>query len=235
MAMESMKTAFAGAFKTKRLVFKSIEDTDSHKDWLWKNLWNNPVNFGLANASVFLPPSQKNFKQAMELIASRSLLGTFICLPAPEKSEVAESEAIEKGQDKDKDKDKDKTDEDTIIGAIFLSKPGQDVFKRRTAVGIQIADEYQNKGYGREAINWAVDWAFTYGDMHRVDIGTASYNDRGAALYESIGFKKEGVTREALYMNRKWWDIIEFGMLVHEWEELRGLAEPKQDIPIRSK
>ncbi|KAH6657795.1 acyl-CoA N-acyltransferase [Truncatella angustata] len=228
MAMESMSAAFAGAFKSKRLVYRSMEDTDADRDWLWKNLWNNPVSVGLANLGTFVPPSQKNFKKDWEQITTKALVAVFICLPPPEKEEVAESEET----DKDKGKDK-KADAGTIIGMICLSKYAVDAFKRRTGIGLQIADEYQNKGYGREAINWALDWSFTFGDMNKVEIGTASYNDRAAALYESIGFKREGVKRQAFFMNRKYWDIIDFGMLVHEWEELRGLKAETNDVPLR--
>lgn len=231
MTMESMSAAFAGAFKSKQLFYKTIDETDAHRDWLFKNLWSNPVNTGLANIGLFLPASQKDFKKDFEHITTKSLMAVFICLPPAEKAadEGAEAEA-------GKSDDKSKGDEDgTIIGMIVLAKYAMDAFKRRTTIGIQLADKYQNKGYGREAINWALDWAFTYGDMHRVDIGSASFNERGLALYESIGFKPEGRKREVFYSNRQWHDIVELGMLVHEWEELRGLNNSKTGLPARTK
>jgi hypothetical protein len=79
MAMESMSAAFAGAFKSKRLVYRSMEDTDADRDWLWKNLWNNPVSVGLANLGTFVPPSQKNFKKDWEQITTKALVAVFIC------------------------------------------------------------------------------------------------------------------------------------------------------------
>ncbi len=86
------------------------------------------------------------------------------------------------------------------------------------------------KGYGSEAINWAVDWAFNYANVHKVEIGTASYNERAAHLYERLGFKFEGRKREVIFMNRRWYDLVEFGMLEHEWAELRG-KKPAGGIP----
>ncbi|KAH6658161.1 acyl-CoA N-acyltransferase [Truncatella angustata] len=228
--MESMSAVFAGAFKSERLVYRSMEDTEADRDWMWKNLWNNPVNVGLANLATFVPPSQRNFKKDWEQILSRALVAVFICLPPPKKAEGVDSDPADKAQEKDV-----KDDGSTIIGMICLSKYAIDTFKRRTGIGLQIADEYQNKGYGREAINWALDWAFNFGDMNKVEIGTASYNDRAAALYESIGFKREGVKRHAFFMNRKYWDIIDFGMLMDEWEELRGLKAEANDVPLGKK
>lgn len=58
--------------------------------------------------------------------------------------------------------------------------------------------------------------------MHKVEISTASYNERGLHLYQKLGFKPEGRKREVVYMNRKYYDIVEFGMLEREWKELRG-------------
>ncbi|KAK1489368.1 hypothetical protein CCUS01_03415 [Colletotrichum cuscutae] len=37
---------------------------------------------------------------------------------------------------------------------------------------------YQGKGYGTEVINWALDWAFRYGNYHR----------RAQYLYKKLGF-----------------------------------------------
>lgn len=78
-----------------------------------------------------------------------------------------------------------------------------------------------NKGYGSEAINWVLDWAFKYANVHKVEIGAVSYNDRAAHLYEKLGFKPEGRRRHVVFVNRQWYDIIEFGMLEDEWEALR--------------
>lgn len=233
--MEAISEAFAGAFKTERLVFRAMEDTEAHKDWLFKNLWDNPVNFGLATPATFVPQTRKGFNKDIETITSNSLLAVFICLPKKEEPESAaegQHQTSEQAEEEDDDKQKatgqDKEEDVTKIGMLVMGKNSNFTFRRRTGIGIQIVDAHQNQGYGREAINWALDWAFTFGDMHRVDIGTMSYNERAAALYQSIGFKLEGVKRESVFMNRQWHDHIELGMLVHEWEELRGLRGSKQ-------
>ncbi|KAK6204137.1 hypothetical protein LQW54_008369 [Pestalotiopsis sp. IQ-011] len=231
--MEAISEAFAGAFKTERLVFRAMEDTEAHKDWLFKNLWDNPVNFGLATPATFVPQTRKAFNKDIETITSNSLLAVFICLPKkkeePRSAQTSDQAEEEEAGDDDKKKaaGQDGEGDVTKIGMMVMGKNSNFMFRRRTGIGIQIVDEHQNRGYGREAINWALDWAFTFGDMHRVDIGTTSYNERAAALYKSIGFRLEGVKRESVFMNRQWHDHIELGMLVHEWEELRGLSGNK--------
>jgi len=79
------------------------------------------------------------------------------------------------------------------------------------------------QGYGAEAISWAVDWAFKFANVHKVEIQTSSYNERASHLYQKLGFRLEGKKRETIYINRKYYDLIEFGILESEWKSLRGL------------
>jgi len=79
------------------------------------------------------------------------------------------------------------------------------------------------QGYGAEAISWAVDWAFKFANVHKVEIQASSYNERARHLYQKLGFNLEGNKREVVYFDRKYYDVIEFGMLESEWKILRGL------------
>ena len=59
--------------------------------------------------------------------------------------------------------------------------------------------------------------------MHKVEISTASFNERAIHLYQKLGFTLEGRKREVTYINRKYYDLVQFGMLEREWKELRGV------------
>lgn len=56
-------------------------------------------------------------------------------------------------------------------------------------------------------------------------IGAFGWNSGALRLYEKIGFKIEGRSRQALWHEGAWWDLIEFGMLEGEWWELRRKKE----------
>lgn len=223
--------AFANAFKSERLVYHNMEDVEAHWDWVWRNLWSDPVNAGLASSALLTPPSQGKFKQEYNGILKTSLISVFICLPpglppAPGGGGGYNIYLSSLGGDSSNSSNNDRqgAGEPAPIGILTLSRNAEDCFRRRTTLSITLATPYQNKGYGREAINWALDWAFTFADMHRVDICTLSFNERAAALYERIGFKREGVTREVVFRNRQYWDMINFGILESEWKQLRGLV-----------
>jgi len=81
------------------------------------------------------------------------------------------------------------------------------------------------QGYGAEAISWAVNWAFKFANVHKVEIQALSYNERARHLYQKLGFNLEGKKREVVYFDRKYHDVIEFGMLESKWKKLSGLDQ----------
>ncbi|KAI1333319.1 GNAT family acetyltransferase [Xylariaceae sp. FL0255] len=99
------------------------------------------------------------------------------------------------------------------IGVMYLQREGH----RLMTTSINITAEHQDKGYGREALNWALEFAFRWADQHRFEIAAMSYNERAVHLYRSLGFVEEGVSRKAVFMNGKWHDVLKFGMLASEW------------------
>ena len=46
-----------------------------------------------------------------------------------------------------------------------------------------------------------------------------SYNERAIALYEKLGFQREGVHREHLQRDGRRYDMYLYGLLRSEWEK----------------
>jgi RimJ/RimL family protein N-acetyltransferase len=59
--------------------------------------------------------------------------------------------------------------------------------------------------------------------VHKVEINALSFNERAIHLYQKLGFILEGRKREVFYINRKYHDSVQFGMLESEWKKLRGV------------
>jgi RimJ/RimL family protein N-acetyltransferase len=86
------------------------------------------------------------------------------------------------------------------------------------SIDIGIGDEAnQGRGYGTEAMQLALQFAFNELNLHRVQLMVFSYNDRAIALYEKSGFKREGVQREFLRRDGKRHDAYIYGILRAEW------------------
>lgn len=93
---------------------------------------------------------------------------------------------------------------------------------RGAKMGISIRPEDQGKGYGSEAIQWALEWAFVHAGLHRVALTVAEWNGRAIKVYEKLGFVLEGRMREALWKEGRWWDLLYMGVLSREWAEKNG-------------
>jgi hypothetical protein len=104
------------------------------------------------------------------------------------------------------------------IGYLSLKSTSQP-HHRNSTMSIQICPEEQRKGYGSEAIKWALEWGFMAAGLHRMRIGCFSFNEGARRLYEQLGFVLEGRNREAVWKNGAWYDIIDMGMLEGEWRE----------------
>jgi RimJ/RimL family protein N-acetyltransferase len=130
--------------------------------------------------------------------------------------------AKESGKDIDAKQD-DKTRELIPIGFLIVSRRTGDhsVQPRYCDLGITMAKDYQGKGYGPEAINWALDWAFIHAALHSVRLICFSYNTNARKVYERLGFVLEGRKRECLWVNGGWHDTLLHSMLDREWKKLR--------------
>jgi len=85
--------------------------------------------------------------------------------------------------------------------------------------GIMIGDKnYWNKGLGSEATNLMLCYGFEQLHLHRIELDVYEYNERAIKVYERIGFIKEGVKREHVLWDGKFYDTILMGMLASEWE-----------------
>jgi RimJ/RimL family protein N-acetyltransferase len=109
-------------------------------------------------------------------------------------------------------------DDNRLLGDINL-----DVINwgaRDSFVGIGICNrEDWGKGYGTDAMNIILRFAFTEINLRRVTLSVFEYNPRAIHSYEKAGFRHEGRVRGALLRDGKRWDIFYMGILYEEWME----------------
>jgi RimJ/RimL family protein N-acetyltransferase len=88
-----------------------------------------------------------------------------------------------------------------------------------TYMGIGIGEkEYWGKGYGSDALDVILRYAFLELNLHRVTLTVFEYNTRAIRMYARNGFKVEGRHRGYLYRDGRRWDLVEMGILRAEWE-----------------
>ena len=107
-------------------------------------------------------------------------------------------------------------DDNTIIG--WLELDGIQWAHRTGGLGIGIGNPaYRSKGYGTEACQLALRFAFEELNLHRITVTVFSYNAASLGMIEKLGFVREGTFREFLERSGQRHDMILFGMLRPEW------------------
>lgn len=106
--------------------------------------------------------------------------------------------------------------DETLIGVTGFENI---LWNNGTAViYIGIGDKsFRGKGFGKEALALTMQFGFNELNLHRIQLNVLSYNTPALNLYESLGFKKEGVYREFIHRDGIRFDMYLYGILRSEW------------------
>lgn len=100
-------------------------------------------------------------------------------------------------------------------------------FNVQTArISYTIFNNYWKHGYGKEAANASIEFAFKKLKFHRLEAEILPHNHASLALARSLGFKFEGVRRGAVYLHRKWHDHAIYSLLAED----RGVKNVRPSI-----
>lgn len=106
--------------------------------------------------------------------------------------------------------------DDQVIGFIGLA--GIDWVHGSAWVGIGIGDPaFWGKGYGTEAMQLLLHYAFDELNLFRVNLVVFEYNERAMRSYIKSGFVVEGRARNMFMREGRRWDFIYMGILRDEW------------------
>ena len=111
----------------------------------------------------------------------------------------------------------DDVEPEKILGLATLSSI--DWVVRSCKFHIQIGPEAQGKGLGSFAINEMLRHAFFDLGLNRVELAVLETNTRAQHLYKKMGFKQEGLMRQASYKNGKYVALFLMSILREEWDE----------------
>jgi [ribosomal protein S5]-alanine N-acetyltransferase len=119
-------------------------------------------------------------------------------------------------------------DGDRLIGSLGLHDINW--IARRATLGIMIGEvEYQNQGYGSEAIRLALRYGFEVLNLHRMELAVYDFNPRAIHVYEAAGFVLEGRRRQAAFAAGRYADVLGYAILRDEWVANRSRT-PRDDL-----
>jgi RimJ/RimL family protein N-acetyltransferase len=97
---------------------------------------------------------------------------------------------------------------------------------RSAEVGIFIGEKsYWNQGYGTETMRLLLSHGFDTLNLNRIFLRVFSQNARAIRAYEKVGFKYEGLFRQAEYQKGRYIDVQFMSVLHSEWHDAQGQVE----------
>jgi ribosomal-protein-serine acetyltransferase len=102
-----------------------------------------------------------------------------------------------------------------IVGVVGFH--GVDWLNCKTSVGYWLAADAQGRGLMTAAVRVLLGIAFEEWRLHRIEIQAAPGNHRSRAIPERLGFREEGLLRDAGRAAGGWLDTVVYGLLEDEW------------------
>ena len=81
---------------------------------------------------------------------------------------------------------------------------------------------YKGKGICKQMIRQILSIGFDELQLHRIGLGVYDDNHSAIRCYKSAGFVVEGVSRDVLWFNGRFRNLIEMSMLEDEWRGVVG-------------
>jgi len=109
-------------------------------------------------------------------------------------------------------------EDDQVIGITSLWNTLRPARNAMVAIGIGDRASW-GRGYGSDAMQIVLRFAFRELNQHRVSLITFGYNVRAVRSYEKVGFRLEGNLHGGLRRYGERSDLVAMGILKREWEQ----------------
>lgn len=94
---------------------------------------------------------------------------------------------------------------------------GIDHFNQRCEMGIALGRDHWGKGFGQEAVQALVHYAFVYLKMNRVALKVLADDPRAVGAYRKAGFTEEGRLRNHDWGRGEFHDVLVMSIMRDEW------------------
>ncbi len=89
---------------------------------------------------------------------------------------------------------------------------------KNASIGYWLTKEAEGNGVVINSCKELVTYGFRELGLHRIEVKAATGNLKSQAIPEKLGFTKEGILRQAEFVNHNFLDIVVYSMLDNEWK-----------------
>lgn len=101
-----------------------------------------------------------------------------------------------------------------IVGHLLLEPLGLAATRHVSQLTVVVHPGHTGKGYGRLLIEHAIRWARDSDAVEKIELRVRSTNPRAIALYELLGFVREGALRNRIKLHQGYADDICMALFV---------------------
>lgn len=105
-------------------------------------------------------------------------------------------------------------------GTIIISNI--DASNSTANLNIKLHKSARRKGVGKKSIKLALDVCFNKMNIRCVTAHILPFNLPSIALFESSGFKKEGILRSRIVKDNKRYDLISFSLTYEDYQQMQS-------------
>lgn len=98
-----------------------------------------------------------------------------------------------------------------VVGIGSLNVNSSPRLRHSGSLGISVHPDYQGMGIGKKLMEEIVDLADNWLMLVRIELGVYTDNHKAIKMYETFGFKKEGIKKYAVIKNGDYIDEIIMG------------------------
>jgi RimJ/RimL family protein N-acetyltransferase len=85
------------------------------------------------------------------------------------------------------------------------------------SISYWVAPDEQGRGYATEAVEMIVEYAFDQRRQHKLLAHAFEFNEASIRLLETVGFEREGVHRDEVFIDGDYCDLYSYGLLEEDW------------------
>ena len=108
--------------------------------------------------------------------------------------------------------------DDRLIGFAWLEHIEWNNASGTLTAGLGASAD-RRQGYGTEALQMLLRYAFDELNLHRLSATTFEYNTGAQRWLEKAGFVLEARRRQAIHRHGRRWDVLHYGFLREDWKE----------------
>ena len=100
----------------------------------------------------------------------------------------------------------------SVIASVSLQRSQPAI----ASLGLSVAATYGGRGYGTELGRVMLAFGFRDLGLHRIDADVALENHPCMRVMEKIGMQHEGISRECIFAQGRWWTEAKYAMLASD-------------------